>query len=524
MQFFHSVTGENARGSQRFSEKYSYLLHKTGIPFWSMQADGSLTDANPAFLELVNPVSPGEVTRLNFFLDLMFPPNKAKSMRLLLARCGRLEGLEVTIRAKNNTVRTGLVSMVPSKDRSERTGQFDCFFKDLTDIKQLTERLMKAQKMASFGTMAGGIVHDFNNLISGIRGCASIVMQDMEPSNPCFDDVQTILAASQKASELIAHLLSYIREEKAGRKPVSVNGCIAELLKILSRTMTKGIRIRTNFFPGIAAVEADAIQIQQALMNICLNARDAMPEGGTLTVQTENTVWNGRGVKRPLDLKPGTYVRIRLRDTGIGMSPDILSRIFEPFFTTKGPDRGNGLGLLIAREIIGSHGGAIVAASKTGVGSTFDIYLPACVHPCRATALPTHWSTLPRGNETLLLVDDEEVIRKMGKRMLEKFGYNVLSAADGRNAVDLYKKSPKEIDLLIVDMVMPEMDGHQTLQAIRKINPDVKALLASGYQDEDFRDKSLEQGFMGFIPKPFTASHVLKMVRQSLDVAHARRR
>lgn len=511
-----ALTMENAKqaASLRSQEKkFRNLFDKTGISLFSLSLDGSLTEVNQPFLETTGYESKHEALRLNFFDHLAV---KNKTMHQLLGKTGSVTDYEISIQKKDGSFITVLFSCIAVRSPSDRIIGFECFLKDINEKRKWSDLLFKVQKMASLGSMTSGIAHDFNNLLSGIMGCASMLLSDVNPSNPHFEDVQAIMNASKKAAELARQLLTFSKE-KTSTKPVSVNDLFSEMLKILSRTIDKNIWIKTYFFPGIAPVEADSTRIQQALMNICLNARDAMPNGGELIVETENMILDGHYPKAQMNLNPGDYVLIRIRDTGVGMEPETMQHIFEPHFTTKEAGKGNGLGLAIAQEIVKNLGGEIFVSSKINRGTTFEIYLPAYSGLSDPLQPQQHSETLHNGKETLLLVDDEEVIRSMGKRMLERFGYNVLAATDGHDALKLYKKSPEDIDLLILDMVMPNMNGKETLKQIRKINPNVKAILASGYLQENYSDKCLEEGFLGFIPKPFRASHILQVVRQSLD-------
>lgn len=252
-------------------------------------------------------------------------------------------------------------------------------------------------------------------------------------------------------------------------------------------------------------------------MNVCLNAQDAMPGGGTLFIETENAVLDETSLKNRFCVEPGAYVLLRIRDTGGGIDRKTLQRIFEPFFTTKDENKGNGLGLSIALEIVKRHDGGIAVTSKPGKGSTFEIVLPAHGGLHVDPADKEDDRPLPRGNETLLFVDDEEVIRRMGKRMLERFGYNVLMAKDGRDAVQVVSDARNKIDLLILDKIMPQMDGTEALQKIKEIRPGIKALLTSGCLVGDSVDRMQMEGFCGFIPKPFLVGQMLDLIRRSLD-------
>jgi CheY-like chemotaxis protein len=291
---------------------------------------------------------------------------------------------------------------------------------------------------------------------------------------------------------------------------------IEETVHMLSRTFGKEIGIQMALDPDLVPVEADATRIQQAILNICLNARDAMPRGGLLFIETANAALDESEAGR-FGVSPGAYARTRIRDTGCGMDAKTLSRIFEPFFTTKGKADGNGLGLAIAMEIVRQHGGGIGVTSRPGEGSSFELVLPVTAGRKASQEIIREAKVLPRGHETLLLVDDEEVIRRMGKRMLERFGYRVLMAKDGEDALRLVRRSDTDIDLLILDKVMPAMDGTETLKQIQKIKPGIRALLTSGFWSGDATETSRKQGFCGFIPKPFLVGQVLNLIRQSLD-------
>jgi CheY-like chemotaxis protein len=296
-----------------------------------------------------------------------------------------------------------------------------------------------------------------------------------------------------------------------------MNVLVSEVLTLLTRTFDRDIAIRRALFPHLSSVEGDATRLQQAVMNICLNARDAMPEGGVLTIETENAILDEKNAKERFRVDPGSYVLARIRDTGCGMDGKTLQKIFEPFFTTKEENKGNGLGLAIAHEIVRKHRGGIAVTSAPGWGATFEIVLPASDRLCEAVAENGDGLEFPRGTETLLFVDDEEVVRRVGKRMLERFGYRVLMAKNGTDAVRTLRRRNGDIDLLILDKTMPHMDGAETLRKIRQIKPGIRALLTSGYLFGDQEEELRKLGFCGFIPKPFFASQMLKKIRQSLD-------
>ena len=371
--------------------------------------------------------------------------------------------------------------------------------------------------MITIGSLTGGIIHDFNNLLGGILGCASLIMGEMSKRNKYYQDVETIFTASKKAAELTADVLSFSRKDKHQVKTVSINDIVSEVIHIISRTIDKSIQIKLNLFPDVTPIEVDASRIQQTLMNICINARDAMPAGGDLIIETENVIVDKPFNEPHLKINPGTYVLVKISDTGIGIVPNTMDKIFEPFFTTKSKKHGSGLGLAIAYEIVKNHNGGIHVESTLGEGTTFGIYLPASnAHIEQRVIIPDR-VTLPKGSETILLADDEELIRNMGKRMLEKFGYKVLVANDGEKALEMYREKGNQIDALILDIIMPKLDGIKTFMEIKKINPNVKVLLATGSLLNGKEAKLRKQGVAGLLQKPFLASQMLKILRQILD-------
>jgi PAS domain S-box-containing protein len=514
-----AIENRRLRAAVAFGPKAD-LLENAEVPCFSVALDGRIVKSNRALMDLLGIRNDRELAALNFRRDVLPRDADGAAAGRRIDRGMPFETPEIRIRRRDGSVIPVRFWGAPLDEDGVVIGH-ECVAKDLSARRDLEEQLFHCQKMASLGQLTSNIAHDFNNLLSGVMGCASLMLAQIEPGHPMVEDANTILSASRKAADLAGHLLDYARHENEQIRPVSVNGLVTETVKMLSCTFDKSVRIRASLFPGLAAVKADAARVQQVIMNLCLNARDAMPGGGTLTIRTANEVLSGRDAEA-FGVKPGAFVRIRIKDTGCGMNRETLDRIFMPFFTTKGPDKGNGLGLSIALETVRSHRGGIRVSSRPGRGATFDIALPAFGgHSIEAVDPEDSVEKLPRGRETLLFVDDEEVIRRMGKRMLEKYGYSVLMAKDGEDALRLVRSPDSKIDLVIVDKILPRMDGSETLKRIRSLKPGIKALLTSGYWTGDPAE-GLSDGFCGFIPKPFLMGQMLRIIRQSLDnPAHA---
>ena len=365
--------------------------------------------------------------------------------------------------------------------------------------RKLESQLQWAQKMESIGTLAGGIAHDFNNILMGIQGNASLILLKIDPSHPGYEKAKNIEKYVESGTELSKQLLGYARRGKYHMKATDLNDIIENSATLFGRTK-KEIQIHKRLAEDIWTVEVDRGQIDQVLLNLYVNAWQAMPEGGDLYLETENIVLDHNFVK-PYEVEPGNYVKISVADTGVGIDKENQERIFEPFFTTKEMGRGTGLGLASVYGIIKNHGGYINVYSEKDQGTIFTIYLPASekdVDEAEALAV-----TILKGTGTVLLVDDEEMIIDVGKELLNELGYDVLFAKSGAEAIEVYKQKHKTIDLVIMDMIMPGIIGGEAYDRLKEINPDVKVLLSSGYSLNGQATHILRRGCNGFIQKPF---------------------
>jgi PAS domain S-box-containing protein len=397
---------------------------------------------------------------------------------------------------------------------SGRCEQVIITFVDVTEKQKMQERLRQSEKMDAIGQLAGGVAHDFNNQLGGILGYADLLLDHLK--DPTLRQyAEKIISASRHAAELTSQLLAFGRKGKNLNVPVDVHQVIGEAISILERSIDKRIRIVQNLHSQTSVINGDPTQIYNALLNLGINARDAMPEGGELTYATERIQVDSAFIrKNQYDLVPGTYVCISVTDSGIGMSKETQQRVFEPFFTTKKEGQGTGLGLSSVYGTVHNHGGAISVYSELGQGTAFKIYLP--------TFEAEIWADgqVPQATEAgvgrILLVDDEPVLREVASDMLCSLGYQVETCRDGKEAVDYYNEHWRQIDLVILDMVMPRLDGRGAFAAMRKINPNIRAILSSGYSINERAQSILDDGVMAFVGKPFSRRQLTEVVERVL--------
>jgi signal transduction histidine kinase len=413
-------------------------------------------------------------------------------------------------------------SNVLTKDPNGAVVDVTCLGIDLTDRKRaekerkrLQAQLIQAQKMEAIGTLAGGIAHNFNNTLMGIQGRASLMMFDKDPSDPDYEHLSGIEECVKNAMELNKDLLGFARGGKYEVKPTHLNSLIRHENEMFGRTK-KEIRIHGKYEEELWAVEVDQIQIKQALLNLYVNAWQAMPGGGDLYIQTKN-VSLGEEDTKPFEIDPGRYVKVSVTDTGVGMDAAIRKKIFDPFFSTKRQGEGSGLGLASLYGIIKNHGGFVNVYSEKGEGTTFNLYLPASKKEVWKEAPQSGIHEIQHGEETVLLVDDENMVLEVGQAMLEKLGYRALTAGSGKEALDLYEQKKDEIDLVILDMIMPGMGGGETYDRLKAIGGDAGVLLSSGYSINGQAQEILDRGCNGFIQKPFAIEALSRKLREVLD-------
>ena len=496
---------------QESQEKYRLLFENANDAIFIAQ-DGVIKFPNHRVSELVG-YSAEELAQKPF-ADILHPADRDMVM---IRHQKRLAGDQdipgaYSHRVVNKVGETLLVELRSVQITWEGRPATLNFMRDITRQKKMESQLQQAQRMESIGRLAGGIAHDFNNLLMGIQGSASLLLSEIDDNHPHYERLNNIEKYVNNGSELTKQLLGFARGGKYEVEPTDLNPLIEKSVRIFGRTR-KEIQIHKKFQKEIWIVAIDKSQIEQVLLNLYVNAWQAMPGGGDLYIQTENVILDDDDVK-PRGVKSGRFVKISITDTGIGMDTLTQQRIFDPFFTTKEKDRGTGLGLASAYGIINNHGGIIRVYSEQGEGTTFSIYLPVTEKPI--SRQHRQEKELLRGSGIILLVDDEEMILEIGKDLIEKLGYQVITALNGNKALEIYQKDQNKIDMVILDMIMPDMSGGETYSLLKEINPSVKTLLSSGYSINGKAQVILNDGHSGFIQKPFNLTDLSHKIRKIL--------
>lgn len=488
----------------------------------SRQDDGRLLQVNEAFTRLSGYSQEEAVGRTVYDLDLIPRPGERERFVRIMQEQGEVENFEIQYRTKDGRILDTLLSARPLV----YDGQ-ECLVAVVLDIterkhaeeetRHLEQQLRHSQKMEAVGTLAGGIAHDFNNLLLAVQGYADLLLLKRKEGDPGWVELKEIARAAQRASELTQQLLTFSRKVESKLKPLDLNHEIEQVHKLLQRTIPKMIDIELDLQDNLHTIYADAAQIEQAMMNLGLNARDAMPQGGTLRVETQNVRLTSENPCVSSDVGPGDYVRLSFMDTGCGMSEETLDHIFEPFYTTKETGKGTGLGLAMVYGIVKNHHGAIQCESSPGKGTTFDIYFPVMEKHVLQPGDMESMDRLIGGNEGILVVDDEKSIQALVERLLTLAGYRVKTARSGEEALELYKENPEAFDLVVLDLIMPGMGGARCMEELLRVDPDVRILLTSGYFKEDEPISDLRRKAKGFLPKPYDTKQILRTVRSVLD-------
>ena len=388
---------------------------------------------------------------------------------------------------------------------------------EITERKCLEAQLLQSQKMEAVGQLAGGVAHDFNNILTAIVGYADLLAADFGPTDRHLEDLEEIRKAARRAAALTRQLLAFSRKQVLEPRVIDLNAIVQNLDKMLRSLMSENIELKAEYAPGLAAARADPNQLEQVIMNLAINARDAMPQGGTLTIETGNATLDEDYAARHVSVVPGEYVMLAVSDTGCGMDEDTKARIFEPFFTTKPAGRGTGLGLSTVYGIVKQSGGNIWLYSEPGKGTTFKVYLPAVDAQAEEPDKPASPAAPKSGGETILVVEDDDQLRRLAHRALAAQGYTVLEADRGASAIDIARRHAGRIHLLLTDVVMPDTNGRQLADALRSERPGLRVLFMSGYPDGAIvHHNMLDQG-VAYIAKPFTTEAVSRKVRQVLD-------
>jgi PAS domain S-box-containing protein len=433
-------------------------------------------------------------------------------------KAGRVWQGRIINKKKDGTLFTEEVTISPVHDESRQIVNYVGLKRDVTHELELEKQYQHAQKMEAVGRLAGGVAHDFNNLLTAIMSYAGLALIRLSADDPVYKDLKGIQSTARRAANLTRQLLTFARRQITDPQPLNLNDLIVDMDKMLGRLISEDIELTTLPAPDLGLVKADPSQMEQVLVNLVVNARDAMPDGGRLTIQTANVTLGQSYIAHHAEVKPGEYVMLAVSDTGIGMTDEVKVHIFEPFFTTKEIGKGTGLGLATCFGIVKQSGGHIWVYSEVGQGTTFRIYLPRLEETTAVKSLPDRLEDLPRGTETIFLVEDESAVRELATRTLRSQGYQVLSAINGEAALRLLQEQPKlKPHLLITDVVMPRLGGKALVDALKPTRPSLKLLFISGYTDNAVVHNGILDAHIPFLQKPFSPLELARKVREVLD-------
>jgi len=518
---------EELRAARAELASYAHLLEARlesvmqSVPdvLFSVSADlSSAAYVSPAATRVTGFTPPEVVADVGVLLRRAEPDDRAAVRDAFdRARDGETARVEFRLKHRDGTVKMLDISIVPVRDANGRVDRIDGIARDVTEARALEHQLRQAQKMEVVGQLAGGVAHDFNNFLCVILGWAGMSLADLTPDHPMWEPLDEIRSAGEAASNLTRQLLAFSRQQLVEPTVVNVNDVVTDTEKMLRRLVGENIEWDLRTDPDVGAVKIDRAQLEQVLMNLVVNARDAMPTGGTLLIETANAVLDGEHSQMGSDVVPGVYVMLAVSDTGTGMSAATQARIFEPFFTTKTHDKGTGLGLATCFGIVKQAGGQIRLYSEEGIGTTMKVYLPRQPHgpgrAARSMSIPVN-----RGAEAILLVEDDPSVRRVTTRMLEGIGYRVVSTSNGEAALKLVEEAPEPFALLITDVVLAGgMSGPVLAERVRALRPGLPILFASGYTSDATVVHGLLERGVALAQKPFTAQALGQKVREVLD-------
>ena len=510
----HRATAEAAlRASER---RFSKAFHANPTPMAIARLrDGRYLDVNEASLRMLGYTRDEVVGKTGTELGLTSPAS-SEAVYQEMANQGATRQFEVQVRTKSGAIRDLLLSLEPIELDGETCVLGSSL--DITERKQAEAQSRQSQKLEALGHLASGVAHDFNNLLTAINGYASLGLARVDAAHPVHECLHEIFKAGERAAGLTRQLLIYARKQSLAPQLWNLNLIVGEMKAMLARLIGEDVRLNTGLAPDARPVKVDRGQIEQVILNLVVNARDAMEEGGELAIETGNVDVDGRNAARHPEVPPGAYVRLSFTDTGTGMLPDVQAHIFEPFFTTKAEGHGTGLGLSVVHGIVKQSGGRIVAQSAPGHGSTFRVYLPvaeaqepAADHPDEAKEAAAYW-----GSETIMVVEDEASVRRFTVRALEAQGYTVTAFANGGDALAVLAVAAAPPHLLITDLVMPGLSGKEVADRARRIRPGLPVLFVSGYSARGLGD-GVSSGDDPLLRKPFGPFELTRKVRELLQ-------
>jgi PAS domain S-box-containing protein len=497
-------------------EKHREFIENATYGLFRSDSQGTLLDVNPALVSMLGYGSKEELLARNLDRDIYDNPADRTSTLQTLRRFGKVDGLELNWRRKDRTI---IVVRLCGRVIKGHEGQIPCFegiAEDITERRTLEEQYRQAQKMEAMGRLAAGVSHDFNNLLGVIIGYSDLLLAALPADGLLWHRVGEVKKAGQRAALLTSQMLAFSRKQVLTPRVLDLNAVVSDTSTMLIRLLGEDIELVTKLHPALDHVKADPTQIEQVLINLAINARDAMPHGGKLFIETTNAKLGQHcGQHHDIEAQPGNYVLLAVRDTGIGMDKRTQARMFEPFFTTKGVGKGTGLGLATVYGIIKQSGGCISVCSEVGKGSTFNVYMPQ-VNEILNPVQPEATTPFPQASGTILLVEDEESLRELSHRLLESMGYGVMEAANGADAIRIAGQCPDPIQLLITDVVMPGMSGRQLAELLLAMRSQMKVLYVSGHTEDVIVHHAILKPGVAFLQKPFTRDALAKKIQEVL--------
>jgi len=498
-------------------ERYRQIVETSVVGIWVIDAANRTTFVNRRMAEMLG-YGVDEMLGADLFQFMEKAAAEQAQANVERRRHGIAEEHEFRLRRKDGSDLWTEMATNPLTGPGGSYAGALAMVSDVSERKLVEAQLRQSQKLEAVGRLAGGVAHDFNNLLTAILGNAELLVDGLDPAHPLAEEAREIAAAGRRAAALTQQLLAFSRRRPRQQRALSLNELVVGMDRLLRRLVGEGVELVTILDPELRAVLADPGQVEQVILNLVVNARDAMPEGGRITVATSNVVVEEVQAHRTLGARPGPHVQLEVADAGVGMSPEVLSRLFEPFFTTKEQGRGTGLGLSSVYGIATQSGGHVRVESEPGKGTRFRILLPSTSERVAAAAVPTPAGPAPRGGETVLLAEDEPHVRALAHRVLTSCGYTVLAADNGEQALRLAgEAAERTIHALVTDVVMPLLGGHELAVRLRAARPGIRVLFISGYTDRDPRYQEPTGGDSAFLAKPFEPVELARALRELLD-------
>ena len=506
-----------AEALQRSEASYRSTIEDAPYGIYRASLDGKFLIINPALQKMLGYESADALMKANLATDIYRYPAEYPKLNEMFLRDHSFKDVEVEWKRKDGALITVKCSGWPVKDETGAVVYLEVFAEDVTERRKLERQLRMAQKMEAVGRLSGGIAHDFNNLLGVIMGYSQVMKRSLGPGHASYEHAEEIEKASQRAVSLTRQLLAFSRQQVLEPTILNLNDLVSDMEKMLPRLIGEDIQLNVKLDPALGSVKADRGQIEQVVMNLAVNARDAMPDGGELTLETANSTLDLAYTQQHPGSKPGRYVMLSVTDTGTGIDPEIQAQIFEPFFTTKERDKGTGLGLATVYGVVKQSEGYIAVESEKGKGAAFKVYLPLVQQGVAAPEKANAKAPTLRGSEVILLVEDAEPLRKLALMFLKENGYQVLEAGDGLEALQLMRENRSPIDLLLTDVVMPGINGRVLAERLAPRQPRMKVLYMSGYTDSFIAGHGVLEAGVHLLHKPFTEETLVRKVREVLD-------